>query len=363
MKILVYSASGIGDIIFTLPVINLLKDKLDCSIDLLIGGSKNNIDCLNQLSHICNNSVSKVFYYNSKEVIHDLVLIYDLRKQHYDYCIVLRYNGQPYSIFAEKIINVCCSRVIAVKKYLPSNSKLHVSTSVQLSESASIMHCVESYFLPLSAFNIDYKANISKYFHNLFDKEILCKTFLNIKRCIKRNNYVTICIGANPIRRHEKGKLYQNNVKTWNIDNWILLSTRLLDVGINVVFLGGNKESLIVKEANMPKKGNFFDFTGCMSLEESVSVLNNSSIVIGCDTGLMHIAASLNVSSIFLLGPTSPTQSSGYSDYSDSIYLDYSCAPCYGTGRDLFCKDNLCVKNISVDAVYHKVLKKMGYKL
>ncbi len=360
MKILVYSASGIGDLVFTLPVINLLKDKLDCKIDLLIGGTKNNVNYINQLSLICNNAVSRVFYYNSKEIIHDLFMLFLLKKQNYDYCIVLRYNGQPYSIFAEKIINLCCSRVIAVKNFLPFHSKLNVTTSVLLPKSDKIMHCVESYFLPLSALNIDYQTNISKYFHNLFKKEKLGKTPLSFSSFIKKNNYVTICIGANPISRKVNGKIIQNNVKIWNIENWISLSTRLLDVGINVVFLGGKKEKQMLLSANLPKKENFLNLTGSLSLAESVNVLHNSSIVIGCDTGLMHIAASLNVSSIFLLGPTSPTQFSGYSENCDTIFLHYNCAPCFGTGRDLACKENICIRNITVESVYHKVLNKIN---
>ena len=90
-----------------------------------------------------------------------------------------------------------------------------------------------------------------------------------------------------------------------------------------------------------------------------MAIIKNSLYVIGSDTGLSHIAESLNKSVYMILGPTSlETGASVISKSSKVIEKDLWCRPCSQNGkRKCYRSRQFCMDLITVNDVL-KILPK-----
>ena len=78
-------------------------------------------------------------------------------------------------------------------------------------------------------------------------------------------------------------------------------------------------------------------------------ILERAKLVVSGDSGPMHIAVSVGTNVVALFGPTSPDITGPYGEGNYVVMKkDIGCdVPCY----DFSCKDNRCMKAISVDNV------------
>ena len=84
-----------------------------------------------------------------------------------------------------------------------------------------------------------------------------------------------------------------------------------------------------------------------------MAIINNSMYVIGSDTGLSHIAESLNKNVYMILGPTSlETGASVILKSSTVIEKHLWCRPCSQNGKRLcYRRKQFCMELITVDDV------------
>ncbi len=106
------------------------------------------------------------------------------------------------------------------------------------------------------------------------------------------------------------------NCKAWGYQNFISLIGKLEREGIKVVLIGGKKE-----QEEMEKEGIKVTDTnlvcnliGKTSMVQSLSILGLSNLVIGCDTGMMHCAAALNIPTLSIFGATNPEVAKPFSE-------------------------------------------------
>jgi ADP-heptose:LPS heptosyltransferase len=96
---------------------------------------------------------------------------------------------------------------------------------------------------------------------------------------------------------------------------------------------------------------------GKTTLSESARIIRDSSLIIGNDTGMGHIAESFGVPSIVLFGPTH--KSLGFSPYlEDSLSLSENlwCSPCSGTGKKkCFRKEQYCFTQLTPERVFAQI--------
>ncbi len=103
----------------------------------------------------------------------------------------------------------------------------------------------------------------------------------------------------------------------------------------------------------------FLNMKGKTSLKESASLIENSKIVIGNDTGMGHIAEAYNVPSLAIFGPTHEDLGFGpFMKKSASMSKQLWCRPCSGTGsKKCFRKRQYCMEEITPEQVFEKVLE------
>ncbi len=92
---------------------------------------------------------------------------------------------------------------------------------------------------------------------------------------------------------------------------------------------------------------------GRFSLLESAALIGRMAAYVSIDSGPAHIAAAVGTPLITIWGPgilsaTGPITGRGPVR---TLYSPPPCAPCYGTQHMKTCTTNVCMRNISVDAV------------
>lgn len=146
------------------------------------------------------------------------------------------------------------------------------------------------------------------------------------------------------------------SAKRWPINKWMQLANFYKEKDYNVYFLGKNK-SLEAKYQNILKKDSIISLLGKTSLEEAAYILSIVDLVVTNDSGLMHIAASVNTNLISIFGSSSPfyTPPLMKDMLGEVIYKGLKCSPCFKRECPL---DHLnCLNNISVDEIFKKSLK------
>ena len=73
---------------------------------------------------------------------------------------------------------------------------------------------------------------------------------------------------------------------------------------------------------------SMLNLAGQTKLDEAIAVIARASAVVANDSGLLHIASSLNRPVIALYGPTDPEHAPPFSDIARSISLRLDCSPC-----------------------------------
>ena len=146
-------------------------------------------------------------------------------------------------------------------------------------------------------------------------------------------------------------------IRKWPLENWIELSKKLVNKGYRLIIIGNNLDK---EDAQIIKKiiPECIDFTGKTSLKELVTLFSLSDLLITNDSGPAHFASLTNIPKITLFGPETPLL---YGPLGNSInlYSELACSPCVSAHnhRKTSCKDNICLKSISVEQVYKEASK------
>lgn len=266
-KILIIRFSSIGDIVLTTPVIRCLRSQLNAEVHYLTKPAFADI--------VFNNPyVSKVITLSDQ--IESTITM--LKEENYDHIIDLHHNLRSGRI------------KLALKRPSTSFSKLNFEKWLIVNFKIDRLpqkHIVDRYFEAIENLNCknDQKG---------LDFIIPAEKHINIAQQFgdQFTIYVSIVIGA----AHE--------TKCMTAEQIIELCRKL---NMPVVLLGGKKE---IAKANLImenlKSSHVKSACGQLDIFQSASILNQSSVIITHDTGMMHIAAALKKPQIVVWGNTIP---------------------------------------------------------
>jgi len=110
---------------------------------------------------------------------------------------------------------------------------------------------------------------------------------------------------------------------------------------------------------NTPNR--IIDLTNKTTLREIIDLFNISDVLVTNDSGPAHFASLTPITNIVFFGPETPKLYGPLGDNCHALYTDFSCSPCVSAfnHRKTTCKDNQCVKAISVNTVYDLVMKNL----
>ncbi|MBN1637440.1 MAG: glycosyltransferase family 9 protein [Ignavibacteriales bacterium] len=148
--------------------------------------------------------------------------------------------------------------------------------------------------------------------------------------------------------------------KEWEFKKFIKLY-ELLSVSYNCKFIIENTKRYFKHMDIFISKNITFDITN--NQFDLINSIDNSSVFIGNDSGLAHIASMLGKPTFVVYGPTNPYFHKPYSDKSDFVIKILPCSPkenkkyCHTFGGRKGCKSFECMLQLSVEEVIEKVLK------
>jgi lipopolysaccharide heptosyltransferase II len=148
--------------------------------------------------------------------------------------------------------------------------------------------------------------------------------------------------------------------KQWSAKKFAQLANMLInDFSSYIILLGSSDEKPLADTIlNEVKNKNVADLTGELSLEELAAVIKELKLLICNDGGPLHMAVSLCVSTVSMFGPVDDLVYGPYPPCAGHIVVkvDLSCRPCYKDFRFKECSNNRhCLEDITVDEVYDKV--------
>jgi ADP-heptose:LPS heptosyltransferase len=135
--------------------------------------------------------------------------------------------------------------------------------------------------------------------------------------------------------------------KRWPLSAWTALCNTLHDHDYQLIQIGQGDDRI----------GLDHDYVDRTSIREAGAILSHCSLFIGCDSGLLHLAAAVRTPAIGLFGPTDPGILFGTKKPITALRIDRPCATCWNgplTMREPgVCPLNIenCLETISPEAV------------
>ncbi len=144
-----------------------------------------------------------------------------------------------------------------------------------------------------------------------------------------------------------------NRFRDWGMDHFAALVRRLGSAKVPVFLIGGSTEER-ARAAGLRSVPGVHDFSGPMSTKELLSLIAAAAVYVGADSGPLHLASLTSTPLVALFGPnlaaiSGPWRRQGV----EIIELEMDCRPCsqrnckYGTIP--------CMRDISVEKVHEAV--------
>ena len=316
VKILIIRFSSIGDIVLTTPVIRCCKQQLkNAEVHFITKSSFKPV-----LEH--NPYIDKLFAFDKgiNEVIPEL------KKENYDLVVDLHNNLRSTRLkFALGRKNTSFKK-LNLKKWLAVNLKSRTALPD--------IHIVQRYLETVSSIGVKDDGKGLDYFIGENDKVDVSSIDPSLK-----NGFVALVVG---------GSYYTKKIP--NAKHIEICANSKLPV----VLMGG-KEDASDGEKIAAQNKNVFNTCGKFPLNQSASIIQQSSYVITSDTGLMHIAAAFGKKIFSLWGNTIPEF--GMYPYkpgegSKILEVDLKCRPCSKLGYNKCPKGHFkCMIDIDVSEV------------
>jgi ADP-heptose:LPS heptosyltransferase len=143
--------------------------------------------------------------------------------------------------------------------------------------------------------------------------------------------------------------------KCWPYPNFAALGRLLKQNSDAATYLFGGKSDNL----NGVKSGDFdLNLVGKSDLKETMEKISEMDIFVTNDSGLMHIAASLQVPVVSIFGPTDECKNAPVGRKHLVIKQELECRPCYEPWGRIKCIQNVnykCLNDISPETVFLKM--------
>lgn len=354
-KILIINPFGVGDVLFTTPVIRAIKDKFpDCIIEYWCNIRVEEIfrahPDVKKTFALSRGDLKKIFN-NSwlagmKAFLH---LILSLKKEKFDAAIDFSLDHR-YGII---------TKIIGIKKRIGFNYKKRgrfLTDKIELVGYES-KHATEYYLELLKFLDITPKSKNLEVFISEKAK-IRARTILNQAGINDTdNNVIGIAAGAG-------GSWGKNaSLKHWPALKYAQLADRIIDTfKTKIVLLGDIQEKPITEIIIAAMKNKPTDLTAKTSLEELAAVINCLSLLITNDGGPLHIAAGLGKKTVSIFGPVDENVYGPYPPSEKHIIITsrVDCRPCYKNFKMAPCDNRReCINLITVDEVFEAVERQL----
>jgi len=120
-----------------------------------------------------------------------------------------------------------------------------------------------------------------------------------------------------------------NPPRAWHLDNFIELANQLQErYGTRILFFGGPRDNDALPGIRKALAAAPLEAVGTTTLRQSMALLARCQLLVCNDSGIMHLAASLQVPLVALFGPQSPVKFGPWGETCRVVYSKFPCSPC-----------------------------------
>ena len=140
--------------------------------------------------------------------------------------------------------------------------------------------------------------------------------------------------------------------KRWAVEKFAQVIDGIKEeMSLRCVLAGaGNEKELCERLAGMCKSEPI-NMAGKTSLRQLGAMVKRSELVLGHDSGTIHLAVAMDRPLVCIIGPTEPKKTGPYGREDSIVRAEVDCWPC----RKTECADNKCMELIGVEAVLRKI--------
>ncbi|MFC1666779.1 lipopolysaccharide heptosyltransferase II [Candidatus Omnitrophota bacterium] len=325
-RILIVNVNWLGDTLFVTPFIRTIRENYPDSYIAVVTHPR----CRQVLED--NPHIDEIIIYDEKVLHRSLLkkisIISQLRSKRFDIAFILRRSlTRTMLIFLSKI----------PERIGHDNKKSGFLLTRKVSPPPKDIHRVE-YFLTLArSMGMQPRKTGCEFFVSQKDKD-KADEILKAQGFKGGKDFVVINPGGNW------------ELKRWPAENFAKLGDAVFDrFNMAVVLTGAEKDMDLCKRVSHLMDHEPILLCGKTDLKTLGAIFKKAKWVISSDSGPMHIAAALKTSLVALFGPTAPKITGPHGEGVYKILCkDVDCEiPCY----NLSCKDNRCMKAISVKDV------------
>jgi lipopolysaccharide heptosyltransferase II len=353
MKILIFNPFGIGDVLFTTPLIRNLKENIE-------GVS---------ISYLCNRRVypllktnpflDKIFIFEKDEWRETLKkskfkffkkaasFFTEIKQEKFDMVFDLSLNSQ-YGFFL--MLTGIAKRI----GFNFTNRGRFLTDKINIPDGYSQQHVARYHLSLLKFLNItpkEYKFDLVVSQENLAKaKEALRAQGLGTNELI-----IGVCPGS--------GDSWRSTAyyKRWPKGYFLKLCQRLQqELGAYLLFFGSQAELELCEHIASSLKQKRINLCGKLSLEDFCAMISLCSLVITNDGGPFHITQGLGKKCAVFFGPVDEKVYGAYPNADNSLVFTFpvSCRPCYQAFKFRGCAfDKKCLRSINVEQVFTAVKK------
>ncbi len=147
--------------------------------------------------------------------------------------------------------------------------------------------------------------------------------------------------------------------KRWLPERWAAVADHVQrEMGGRVLLVGSGSERPLVELVRKSMGTPVVALAGETSLPELVALLSRCRLFLGGDSGPLHVASALGVPSVSVYGPTDPALTGPIGSQARVVRAGVPCSPCYDPGvsaPECSRGDILCMASIQVEDVVELV--------
>lgn len=349
-RFLIINPFGIGDVLFTTPLIRAIKDSYPESLiafwcnervkDVL--KNNKNIDKIFALSRGDIKRISKQSRFMGTKKI--LGLLSGLKKERFDISFDFSLDHR-YSLI---------SKILGIKRRIGFNYKRRgrfLTDKINIDGYHS-KHVVEYYLDLLKFIGVEPKNKNLELSVPDSDK-VKIKNILASQGINDKGLLIGIAPGAGASWGRDAA------LKHWPAVNFAQLADKIInELKAQVLILGDKQETTIARQVVKAMHNQAIDLVGKTNLDEFIAIISNLRLLITNDGGPLHIAVALRIKTVSIFGPVDDKVYGPYPKNEKHIVVkeDLTCSPCYQRFRMPACSRNReCINSISTQRLFEAV--------
>lgn len=337
MKILVIRAGALGDVILTLPVLRVLRAHFPGAHIEVMGypatlewiQGQGYVDAIRSIEQ---GDMAGFF-------VRDGDLCRDLRAYFGRFDWILLYSQDQAGVFAENLRRTGAVQVIAWPAFPPAGERVH--------ESDHLLRGMVRAGLEPAPTGIE------------AEDRIPCVHLTDADRATARALWEQEGLHGPPVFAIHPGS--GGRSKCWMPERFARVSEELVNTyGGTVLVVQGPADEEGVHEMATYMNTPFIVVEG-RSILEVAGILERSTLFLGNDSGVTHLAAAVGTPTMALFGPTDPAVWAPRGDHVVVLHRPVPCAPCTREER-LKCSRRRCLEAISVGEVQQAISELMEHR-